>query len=149
MLTRADSDARRSGRRNSPRAGGGWALGPDLSSSISARISRPGTRTSRSFLPLLVTCLICLPHDRAAASDDYVFGPLLSRFPLTLEEGGRTEALGPLFYEQQRDTEHPSALPPFFTHVQNPDVDSEEYDFLYPALSYDRFGGEYRWHLGQ
>jgi len=68
-------------------------------------------------LPLLgagfLSALTCL----ADASEDLVIGPLLSRFPLTLDEGERTEALGPLFYEQQSGSEHTFAIPPFFSHV--------------------------------
>lgn len=76
-------------------------------------------------------------------------GPLLSRFPLTLDQGERLEALGPLFYRQRRDTETTFALPPLFSHVWDDEGDSEEYDFAYPLLSYDRFGKEYRWHFFQ
>lgn len=85
-------------------------------------------------------------EDRPASLE---LGPLLSRFPLTLDEGERTEALGPLFYSEQRGPEKTIAVPPFFSHVSNEEADSEERDFLYPLLSYDRFGSEYRWHLFQ
>ncbi len=100
-------------------------------------------------LPLLgagfLSALTCL----AQASDDSVLGPLLSHFPLTLDEGERTEALGPFFYDQHRGPEHTFAIPPFFSHVLDPTVDAEEYDFVYPLLSFDRFGREYRWHFFQ
>jgi len=100
-------------------------------------------------LPLLGAGLMSALTCKAGASGDFVLGPLLSHFPLTLDEGERTEALGPLFYEQQRDTEHTFAIPPWFSHVLDPAVDAEEYDFAYPVMTYDRFGQEYRWHFFQ
>lgn len=86
---------------------------------------------------------------QAETNSKVALGPWLSRFPLTLDEGERTEALGPLFYSEQKETQHTFAIPPFFSHVLDPSVESEEYDYLYPFLSYDRFGKEYRWHLFQ
>ncbi|MBC8001164.1 MAG: hypothetical protein H7X97_01135 [Opitutaceae bacterium] len=41
------------------------------------------------------------------------------------------------------------AFPPFFSRTWDPSFDSEEIDFLYPVLTYDRYGGEYRWQIGQ
>ena len=105
-------------------------------------------KSARRLLAFGLAWLAMLPHNPAAAGDSDG-GPLLSHFPLTLDEGERTEALGPLFYEQRREMEHTFALPPFFSHVLDRAVDSEEYDFLYPLLSFDRFGSEYRWHLFQ
>jgi hypothetical protein len=99
-------------------------------------------------LAFCVSLLSVLPHNSDAAGDS-CSGPLLSHFPLTLDEGERTEALGPLFYEQRRESEHTFAILPFFSHVLDPAVEAEEYDFAYPLLSYDRFGHEYRWHFFQ
>lgn len=76
-------------------------------------------------------------------------GFLFSRHQLTLEAGERTEAFGPLYYEQDTESEDILACPPFFSHSVRPDLDAEEYDILYPLLSFDRFGREYRWHLFQ
>jgi len=76
-------------------------------------------------------------------------GLLFSRYALTLEAGERTEALGPLFYLQHGESENILAFPPIFSHSVRPDTDAEEYDFFYPLLSFDRYGHEYRWHLGQ
>jgi hypothetical protein len=41
------------------------------------------------------------------------------------------------------------AVPPLFSKTEMTATDSEEMDFLYPLLTYDRFGTEYRWQLGQ
>lgn len=71
-------------------------------------------------------------------------GPLFQRFSLTLAEGTRAEALGPLWYREQQGSQSIFALPPLFSHVRNPELDSEEIDFLYPVVTYDRHGAEYR-----
>ena len=83
----------------------------------------------------------------AATKSDAGF--LFSSHQLTLEAGERTEALGPLFYQQETEAENILAFPPFFSHSVRPDLDAEEYDILYPLLSLDRYGREYRWHLAQ
>lgn len=105
-------------------------------------------QTSKWVALLCFLHLFCVRF--AVAETNWIeVGPLLSRFPLTLDEGERKEALGPLFYQERRDTQMTLGLPPLFTHVLNGEADSEEYDFLYPFLSYDRFGHEYRWHIFQ
>jgi hypothetical protein len=85
----------------------------------------------------------------AFAANDFVAGPLFSQFSLTLDAGHRTEAAGPFFYDQKKDSEKTWAIPPLFSHDSDPAVESKEYDVLYPALTYERFGTEYRWQLGQ
>jgi hypothetical protein len=85
------------------------------------------------------------------ALDEFSFdaGPLFDQTPLAREKGYRTEILGPLFYNQKRDTEKTWAFPPFFSHDADPGVESREENFLYPVLSYDRYGKEYRWQFFQ
>lgn len=85
-------------------------------------------------------------------ADDEPFhaGFLFDRFDLTLDEGNRTEILGPLFYSQMKDNELQWAIPPLtLAHVENRSLDYEEYDFVYPFLTYDRYGSEYRWQFFQ
>jgi hypothetical protein len=81
--------------------------------------------------------------------DNFVAGPFFSQFPLTLDSGNRTEAIGPFFYNQQMDSEKTWSIPPLFSHDSDPAVESEEDDLLYPVLTYECFGTEYRWQLGQ
>jgi len=84
------------------------------------------------------------------ADDDVLnAGLLYDRFPLTLSLGSRTEMFGPLFYSEQDDTQHTWALPPLMSHTFDPITESEEFDIAYPLLTYDRYGKEYRWQLGQ
>ena len=100
----------------------------------------------------LVLCcwaLICSPLARVLADEPWHAGFLFDQFSLTLEPGTRTEAAGPFFYDQQRESDHIFAVPPLFSNSRDEGTDSEEFDFLYPVLTYDRFGSEYRWQLLQ
>lgn len=80
---------------------------------------------------------------------DFSFGPLYDQFPLTLAPGKRTEAAGPLFIHEERDTQELWAVPPLFSYVREPHLDMAEFDIGYPILSYDRYGKEYRFHILQ
>ncbi len=68
---------------------------------------------------------------------------------MTLDSGRRTEAVGPLFYDQQKDSEKTWAFPPVFSHDTDPTVEYREDDFLYPLLTYEFYGQEYRWQFCQ
>ena len=81
------------------------------------------------------------------AKDGFQAGLLYDKFALTLDDGQRTEAIGPLFYDQQKDSENTWALPPFFSHDTDPSVKSREDDFLYPLLTCESYGHEYRWQF--
>ena len=70
-------------------------------------------------------------------------GFLFDEFPLALDAGHRTEAAGPFYYDQQKDTETTWAVPPLFSHDANPAVESEENDWMYPLLTDERYGTEY------
>ena len=86
---------------------------------------------------------------RPVSGFDLDAGPLWHDFELTLAPGHRLEVLGPLFYDQQKETEHTWAIPPLVSYTQDPVVGLKEFDFLYPILTYDRYGSQYRWQLIQ
>jgi hypothetical protein len=88
-------------------------------------------------------CPIC------SVADDLDAGPLFDKFPLTLDSGWRTEAVGPFFYHEQNDSENILAIPPLFSHDTDSAAESREDDFLYPLLTYRRYGTEYRWQFFQ
>src|SRR3954465_9930464 len=67
-------------------------------------------------------------------SDEAAFGPAYHEYHLTLAPGQRTEAIGPLFYTEQKESTHLWAVPPLFSHTLDSDVDFEEFDFVYPLL---------------
>jgi len=93
--------------------------------------------------------LICAAGPRLLATELWHGGLLFDRFSLTLDSGSRTEAVGPFYYDQERETEHSFAVPPLFSYTTDEATDFTEFDFLYPVLTYDRFGHEYRWQLMQ
>ena len=95
-------------------------------------------------------CFIILAFCFSAASDAedaFHAGLFYDQFPLTLDSGRRTEAVGPFFYDQQKNSENTWAVPPVFSHTTDPTVEYRENDFLYPLLTYESYGREYRWQF--
>jgi len=78
------------------------------------------------------------------ARDPLSAGPLFDEFELTLSPGYRTEVLGPFFYDQLSETQSTWALPPLLSYTQDPAVRLHEFDFLYPLMTYDQYGDQYR-----
>jgi hypothetical protein len=81
------------------------------------------------------------------AQDGLQAGFLYDQFNLTLAEGQRTEAAGPLFYSEKKDSESILAVPPLFSDYQNSATENSEFDFLYPFLTYEHYGKEWRWQF--
>ncbi len=80
---------------------------------------------------------------------EVVAGPAYSHFRLTLDSGERTEAIGPFFYSDEIEEQYRWAIPPLMSWTHDRGVDSEEFDFLYPIITWDRFGDEYRFQILQ
>jgi hypothetical protein len=59
-----------------------------------------------------------------------------------LDSGYREEIVSPFFYAQDVDSQSQWAIPPFYVQTKTRDVDWSEADFLYPLLTYRRFGTE-------
>lgn len=83
----------------------------------------------------------------APSSDWWGAGPLFDEFKLTLSPGHRTEALGPFYYQEEGDTQRTWAVPPVLSYARDPGTELEEFDFLYPLMSYDRYGSQHRWQF--
>lgn len=100
---------------------------------------------------LLLVCSLSLVWVPFVVSGNEILnaGFLYDHSPLTLEEGHRTEAFGPFYNRETNDLHRAFAVPPLFSHTLGEGSDFEEFDFLYPLLTYDRFGREYRWQLLQ
>ena len=77
------------------------------------------------------------------------FGPLFQEYGLTLASGRRLEVLGPLYSQEKRGQERDWAVTPLLSYHLDPGTDSEEWDFAYPLLTYDRFGSQYRFQIAQ
>ena len=82
-------------------------------------------------------------------SDTLHAGFLFDEFDLTLTPGHRTEAVGPFFYSEQKETRSTWAVPPLLSYSVDPETESKEFDFLYPLVTYDRYGEQYRWQFFQ
>jgi len=106
----------------------------------------PGFR----FWVLLGALLAALAGAGSLGAAPVELGPLVHEFGLTLAPGERVEAVGPLLrYERQEDGLEQWAVSPLLSHTTDRSLDLEELDFLYPLLTYDRYGSEYklRWFL--
>jgi len=97
----------------------------------------------------LLAAIVTGPVFSVRADADVHAGPLFDDFRLTLGTGHRTEVLGPLFYYQQDDSDRTWAMCPLFSHEADRVADVREDDYLYPFLTYERFGTQYRWQLFQ
>jgi len=105
-----------------------------------------------------------------ALAEDAAWGPFYQRVRLTLEPGERTEALGHFYARQEVWEEWPEelgvldlpdeptpvqeaattlALPPLFSSLRRPGVAALSWDFLYPIMTYDRYGAESRLQVAQ
>ena len=119
-------------------------------------VSPKGIRRDRRFLiggydvaVLPILLIITFTASLSLSADEFHAGPALDRFSLTLGEGERTEIAGPLFYSERNETKRIWALPPVFSYTKDPGTESVEYDFAYPIVTYDRYGGQYRWQFFQ
>jgi hypothetical protein len=89
-----------------------------------------------------------------AVGSDAFFGPLFHEFRLTLDPGHRTEAVGPLYYQQEIEDGNVEesrlwAAPPIFAYSRSEKVDYESFDFLWKVITYSRYGDEYRFQFVQ
>lgn len=99
----------------------------------------------KHFLALL---LLLSPQEGLAQESSIRLGPLWDEFPLTLESGHRKEG-GPLFYDEKAGSRRTWAITPLLSYTRDPDLDMVEFDIAYPVLTYDRYGKQYRFQIGQ
>ncbi|HTL17730.1 MAG TPA: hypothetical protein VL793_10865 [Patescibacteria group bacterium] len=106
-----------------------------------------GTTKRRAVLAVLL--LVSFRSWFAGAADFLSAGFLYDKFYLTLTEGNRTEAMGPLFYQEHAESQRTWAVPPLISFTTDEATGMKEFDILYPLLTYDRYGEQYRWQLMQ
>jgi len=106
-------------------------------------------RSRSSLRWAVVISVLAIFCNDVQAHETNSYGLVFDRFNLTLTEGFRTEAAGPLYYSQETEDESTFAFPPFFSSVYNPSVAYHEDDFLYPLLTSIHYGKERRWQLFQ
>lgn len=113
-----------------------------------SRVSCGTTSGTHRWLILILVGSFCFSSS-GLGQDGTHAGFAFDHHTLTLEPGWRTDAVGPLFYEQEAELAYTWALPPFFSRTDWLDGTGRELDFAYPLLTYDRYGDEYRWQLCQ
>ena len=86
-------------------------------------------------------------HPLQAASLE--FGPLVHEFELTLEPANSMEALGPLYYKDRGESMLRYGFPPVYSQQIDNQIESMEWDFLYPLATYDKYGDEFRFQFLQ
>jgi hypothetical protein len=102
-------------------------------------------------LSLLLGLFLFFPGSVDGAGSS--LGPLFQEFTLTLDPGHRIEAAGPFYYQQEivedDDVTRLWAVPPILSYLRNEHTDYEQFDFLWKAITYNRYGEEYRFHILQ
>lgn len=104
------------------------------------------------FRVALTTMLALLPGICALWAQEHAekdLGFAYDQFPLTLEEGWRTEIGGPFYYRQDQERLKLWAVPPLLSYAVDPVTESSEFNILYPVLSHFRSGEQFRWHFFQ
>ncbi len=76
-------------------------------------------------------------------------GPIFDTFPLTLTEGERTEILGPFFSKEKTTNDYGWTFSPLISVRKNPGVENTSVDVIYPLITHDRYGTEYRFQILQ
>jgi hypothetical protein len=116
---------------------------------VTDRFARTLSLTFRSFNFSVFALAALVPPVFSQEPSDLHFGPLFDRFPLTLNPGTRSEALGPLLGLEKSGSSTLFRLSPVFSLYQDGAVDQTEAELLYPIISFDQFGPEYRFQLFQ
>lgn len=111
-----------------------------------------GGRRVPALLGVVLGLLFGAPSGLAQADfkvDHPVLGPLFDRYTPALSLEARTEVLGPMYYEQRGGAALTRAFPPLFSWHRDLSTPHTEMDFVYPVLTLDRFGGQYRFQIFQ
>jgi hypothetical protein len=103
----------------------------------------------RPMLPVLLAALCLLaPVRPALATGDWASaGFLFDSFDLVLEPGHRREAAGPFYYSEKKEDDATLAFPPLISFYENKTAEHGEINFLYPLLTYENYGAEWRWQF--
>jgi hypothetical protein len=77
------------------------------------------------------------------------YGLLWQDYELPLEHGMGREVLGPFFGFQETSEHRTWRISPFYSQYTDEEVEQVEREFLYPLLTLDRFGTEWRFQILQ
>ena len=109
-------------------------------------------RFSCKLLAFLAAALFCPQKPSFGAlpaPDVFAMDSSYTNIHLSLGPSPTYDSYGPLFYERKNEMSSTWAIPPLMSHSWDEVADFDEWDFLYPLVSLDRFGGEYRFHIIQ
>ncbi len=84
-----------------------------------------------------------------AHAGETIAGPAWSDYGLTLDSGRGQEAIGPLYSAQQTGLEREWNLAGVLSYKSTPEVDWTEWEFMYPVVTWRRYGTESRLQLMQ
>ena len=113
------------------------------------KVMRPTWKNFFTGWTVIVVLLLLGGKAPAVDAETVSAGFIFDRFKLTLEDGWRTEAAGPFFYSEQKESEETLAVPPLFSNYKSPGIHHSEFDLLYPLLTYEHYADEWRWQLWQ
>jgi hypothetical protein len=106
-------------------------------------------RTGKLFRFFGIAVFLCQLAPRTGAFTLPSMGPIYAVVPQTLGEGTRTEMLGPLIHTEHGPDKSGWGFCPLVVFRKDNGTDSSEFDLLYPVLTGDRFGKEYRFQILQ
>ncbi len=101
-------------------------------------------KTLYKALALTLTFVAFFFLSLSALAGNFSAGFLYDQFPLTIGSGERTEILGPVYYNENNDTNQTWAFPPFLSRQMDPTIKEREIDFLYPLFTWINYDTVYR-----
>jgi hypothetical protein len=104
---------------------------------------------SLSLTCTLIKCSVFSFSIHAEERSGIHLGPILDQFPSVFTHGRTTEAFGPLIGFERSGSSSLFRFSPVFSLYRDSAVEQTEAEVLYPVISFDRFGAEYRFHIFQ
>jgi hypothetical protein len=104
----------------------------------------------RFYSAILLLLLVVFPKGMPASAAGAVnIGPLWHDAETVWLPGVRSRGLGPLWSHESSSEGAWWAFSPLIVDSRDPSLERRHVDILYPLMTYDRFGSEYRWQLLQ
>jgi hypothetical protein len=104
----------------------------------------------RTLVVWLIGCLLLSTQGSASEGKTLMESGLLAHeFELTLEQGIRGEVLGPIFAWEHAGERSYWGLNPLWSKESDLGGEISYFDFLYPVLTYRRYGEDARWQFFQ
>lgn len=105
-------------------------------------------RTNSGFFSLVFACLAGVSsHAQTPLSEPFRIDHSYTNVRLSLSVD--RDSYGPFFYTRRSERDTTWAIPPLMSHAFDEVTDFDEWDFVYPFITLDRFGEEYRFQIIQ